>query len=155
MSDDRRQELRDEIGGLAAAFPVPQPSWHGYVAEMRACLADLTRVLEVAAAVPEALDLVGRALDGELEEAFDAGAASPALAAAYERLGKLPLPAGEHPYLDEIVPTLEALEALLVAVSLVPPAARASAEAAARLAKNKTTEYDVNRRNQRPEGVER
>lgn len=125
MSDDRRQELLDEIRGLAAAFPVPQPSWHGYVAEMRTCVRDLARVLEVAAAVPEVLDLVGRALDGELEEAFDAGVAPPALAAAYRRLGRLPIPAGEHPYLDEIVPTLEALEALLVAVSLVPWAADA------------------------------
>jgi hypothetical protein len=102
---------------------VPQPSWHGYVAEMRACRADLARTHEVAAEMPEVLDLFARALDGELEEAFDAPAAPPALAVAYQRLGRLPIPAGEHPYLDEIVPTLEALEALLVAISLVPAAA--------------------------------
>jgi hypothetical protein len=35
------------------------------------------------------------------------------------------VPAGQHPYLDEIVPTLEAPEALLVAVSLVPASAAA------------------------------
>lgn len=122
MSGDRRQDLLDEIGVLAGRFPVPQPAWHGYVAEMRACLRDLARALEVATGVPEVLDLVARALDGELEEAFDARAASPALVAAYQRLGRLPIPAGEHPYLDEIVPALEALEALLVAVSLVPAA---------------------------------
>jgi hypothetical protein len=129
MSGDHSQRLLDEIHGLAAAFPVPHPSWHGYVPEMRACLGDLARVLEVAAGVPEVIDLVERALDGELEEGFDAQAAPAALAAAYQRLGRLPIPAGRHPYLDEIVPALEALEALLVAVSLVPAARDAFAEA--------------------------
>lgn len=128
MSGERGQQLLEEIRDLAAAFPVPQPSWHGYVAEMRACRADLVRAVEVAGEVPKVLDLVRRALDGELEEVFDARAASPALAAAYQRLGRLPIPAGEHPYLDEIVPTLEALEALLVGVSLVPSAADAFGE---------------------------
>lgn len=100
---------------------MPHP-WHGYVPEMRASLADLTVALELAAALPDVLALVTQALDGDLSEPFDP-AAAPALTAAYTRLGTLPIPAGEHPYLDEIVATLEAMEALLVAVSLVPAAA--------------------------------
>jgi hypothetical protein len=128
---DRGQELLEAIRRLETAFPVPHPSWHGYVEEMRACLGSLASALEVAAGVPEVLELVARALDGELEEAFDAHGAPSALAAAYQGLGRLPIPAGEHPYLDEIVATLEALEALLVSVSLVPAAARAFAEDAA------------------------
>jgi hypothetical protein len=122
-SSTTSHRLLEEIGALAARFPVPQPSWHGYVSEMRACLADLAVALEVAEASPEAVALLERALDGELARPFDAGATG-RLVEAYERLGRLPIPAGEHPYLDEIVPTLEAMEALLVCVSLVPAAAR-------------------------------
>lgn len=117
------RELHEAVGALADAFPLPQPSWHGYVPEMRACLADLRRALAAAELAPPALELAARAVDGELDAVFDDGRAGPVLLAAYRRLGRLPLPAGEHPYLDEIVPTLEAMEALLVAVSLVPDAA--------------------------------
>jgi len=123
--DGRTRELYEAVAALAGAFPVPHPSWHGYVPEMRACLADLERALEVSEQAPETLALALRAVEGELEHGFDARHAGPGLAAAYRRLGTLPVPAGEHPFLDEIVPTLEAVEALLVAVSLVPTAAAA------------------------------
>lgn len=115
--------LYETVTEPADAFPVPHPSWHDYVPEMRACLADLRRALAVSADAPELLELAVRSVDGDLEQGFDAHAAGPRLAAAYQRVGLLPVPAGEHPYLDEIVPTLEAMEAVLVAVSLVPAAA--------------------------------
>lgn len=120
-----QRDLYEAVTELADAFPVPHPSWHGYVPEMRACVTDLRRALAVSAEAPELLELAARSVDGDLEEGFDAHAAGPRLAVAYRRLGLLPVPAGEHPYLDEIVPTLEAMEALLVAVSLVPAAAMA------------------------------
>ena len=121
---ESRRELLDAIGTSAEAFPVPHPSWHGYVSEMRACLADLRWALAVAEAVPEVLDLVAQAVEGKPEEPFSGGGgAGPALSGAYERLGRLPVPAGEHPYLDEIVHTMEAMEAILLAISLVPAAA--------------------------------
>lgn len=110
--NDRTRELYEAVAALAAAFPVPHPSWHGYVPQMRACVADLERALEVSERAPEVLALALRAVEGELEHDFDAHHAGPGLAAAYRRLGALPVPAGEHPFLDEIVPTLEAVEAL-------------------------------------------
>lgn len=65
---------------------------------------------------------MAEAVEGELAAGFDDGRAGPRLAAAYGRLGLLPVPAGEHPYVDETVPTPEAL---LVVVSLVPAAVAA------------------------------
>ena len=45
------------------------------------------------------------------------------VAAARERLEALPRPAGQHPYLDVIVPTLEAMEAALDLLEREPRAA--------------------------------
>lgn len=45
-----------------------------------------------------------------------------ALEAARARLATLPIPQGEHPYLDLIRPTLEALELALDAIALTPSA---------------------------------
>jgi hypothetical protein len=123
--DEPGRGLYEAVEALVAAFPVPHPSWHAYVPEMRACLGDLRRALEVCGQSPEVLGLALCAVEGELEQGFDVRRAGGRLAAAYGRLGALPVPAGEHPFLDEIVPTLEATEALLVAVSLVPEAAAA------------------------------
>jgi hypothetical protein len=36
---------------------------------------------------------------------------------SWERLGKLPTPDGRHPFLDEILPALEATRLLLLALS--------------------------------------
>lgn len=117
-----RRELYELVGTLAAAFPVPDPSWHRHVPEMRVCLVDLRRALAVAERLPAVLELATEAVEGELAEGFDADHAGAELRAAHARLGLLPAPAGEHPYLDEILPTLEAMAAMLVAVSLVPEA---------------------------------
>lgn len=126
-NSDRGRELHETVAALAAGFPVPNPSWHRYVPEMQACLADLRVALAACERRAEALELAASAVEGELDSGFDAEHAPPALRDAYRRLGLLPVPAGEHPYLDEIVPALEALEALLVAISRVPAAAAAFA----------------------------
>ncbi len=71
---------------------------------------------EAAQMASEVLQLAARAVEGELEDVFDAHTAGSRLTAACRRLQLLPVPAGEHPYLDGIVPTLEAMEVLLLAV---------------------------------------
>jgi hypothetical protein len=119
--DADQAELLALLRSLKQRMPLPQPSWHGYVPRMRACLADFERALANAERHPHVLDLIARSIEGELEEPF-AGAEGTELAAAYERLGALPRPEGRHPFVDEILPALEAMEAALVAVSLHPPA---------------------------------
>ena len=110
--------LLRELRGLCDQLPVPQPSWHPYVAQIAACRADFELALALAAAHPEALELVVDLLDGDGDPSFNAGA-SPKLTAAWQRLEALPLPSGQHPYLDDILPALEAHRLLLVALSRI------------------------------------
>ncbi len=109
-------ELLTNLRGLCARLPVPQPSWHPYVSQIAACRGDFEQALVLAAEHPAVLERVAVLLDGDAEPTFDANA-SPDLAAAWRRLGTLPLPSGQHPYLDEILPALEALRLLPVALS--------------------------------------
>ena len=109
-------ELLRELRGLCERLPVPQPSWHPYVAQIAACRADFEQALALAAAHPEALELVAGLLDDDGDPSFNAGT-SPDLTAAWQRLQALPLPSGQHPYLDDILPALEAHRLLLVALS--------------------------------------
>jgi hypothetical protein len=109
-------ELFAELHGLCARLPVPQPSWHPYVSQIAACRSDFEQALALAAAQPAALERLTALLDGDAEPAFDGGA-SPELAAAWRRLEALPLPSGQHPYLDDIIPALEAYRLLLIALT--------------------------------------
>jgi carbon-monoxide dehydrogenase large subunit len=109
-------ELLAELRRLCARLPLPQPSWHPYVAQIAACRNDFEQALALAADAPPTLELFAALVDGDAEPAFDE-AASPALTAAWSRLEALPLPSGQHPYLDEILPALEAHRLLLVALS--------------------------------------
>lgn len=109
-------ELLAELRRLCNRLPVPQPSWHPYVAQIAACRNDFEQALALAADSPPTLELVAALADGGTEPTFDE-AASPALTIAWRRLEALPLPSGQHPYLDEILPALEAHRLLLVALS--------------------------------------
>jgi hypothetical protein len=109
-------DLTAELRRLCARLPVPQPGWHPYVALIGACRDDFERALALADVRPRTLELVAALVDGETELPFDRDA-SAELAAAWERLEALPLPEGQHPYLDEILPALDALRLLLVALS--------------------------------------
>ena len=109
-------ELLAELRRLCARLPLPQPSWHPYVAQIAACRDDFEHALTLAADAPQTFDLIAALVDGDVEPAFDE-AASPELATAWLRLEALPLPSGQHPYLDEILPALEAHRLLLVALS--------------------------------------
>jgi hypothetical protein len=104
---------------LARAFPVPEERWHAHVPAMRRCLRDFRAALEALAADP--------AGEAALERALDTGAAAPAdgpVAEALARLEELPAPEGEHPFVTEILPTLEAMRVALLAVAASPGAAR-------------------------------
>lgn len=109
-------ELLAELRGLCARLPLPQPSWHPYVSQIAACRSDFEQALALAAEQPAVLERATALLDGDAEPAFDADA-SPDLAAAWQRLEALPRPSGQHPYLDEILPALDALRLLLIALS--------------------------------------
>lgn len=109
-------ELLAELHGLCARLPVPQPSWHPYVSQIAACRSDFEQALALAAAQPSALERLAALLDGDAEPHFDADAAS-GLTADWQRLEALPLPSGQHPYLDDIIPALEAYRLLLIALT--------------------------------------
>jgi len=109
-------ELLTELRRLSVRLPVPQRSWHPHVRLVAACRNDLEQALALATDSPEAGERVAALVGGELELTFDPDA-SPELSAARRRLEALPIPDGQHPYLDEILPALEALGLLLVGLS--------------------------------------
>jgi hypothetical protein len=124
-------ELLAELRALAERFPLPHPLWHRYVPQLHGAIVDLTAALDALAALPPAQDELLAQVEGEAElPAEDAGGAT--IAAARERLRALPIPQGEHPYLDEILLTLEGAEAALAALA-TPAGDRAFAAALARL----------------------
>ena len=109
-------ELLTELRRLCARLPLPQPSWHPYVAQIAACRSDFERSLDLAIDWPKALELVAGLLESSSEPSFDEDT-TPELSAAWQRLQTLPLPDGQHPYLDDILPALVAHRLLLVALS--------------------------------------
>jgi hypothetical protein len=124
-------ELLPELRLLAKAFPLPHPVWHPYTSEMQTVVRDLFAALHAIALVPTAGAELLRQIDGEVGvPPPDAG--GPAVAAARKRLRELPIPQGEHPYLDEIRPTLEAATAALAALT-VPDGEQAFSTQLARL----------------------
>ena len=100
-----------EIRELAGAMPVPDASWHPHAALIRAVrdelLADLTRLEAQAGGEERLSSLLGA------EVAPRPGSA----------LAALPVPQGEHPYLGEILPVLEAARLVQAAVAAASVAA--------------------------------
>jgi hypothetical protein len=128
-SDD---DLLDELRALVERFPLPHPLWHRYVGEMHEMIVDLTAALDALATLSRARDELRRHVDGDADPPPE-HAGGPTVAAARARLRALPVPQGEHPYLDEILLTLEAAEAALAALAS-SDGDRALAEAIRRLA---------------------
>lgn len=116
VAADTRPEVVAELRRLWARLPVPDARWHAYVPRIAAVRDDFAAAIERAIGNAEALDRFAALAAGETEPVFDA-AADPGLTEAYERLRALPRPEGQHPFLDEIVPALEAAELLLVALA--------------------------------------
>ena len=110
-------ELLAEMRRLAERFPLPHPLWHRYVPQMHEVVHDLFTALDALALLPDAQVELMRQVEGGAEyPADDSG--GPAVAAARARLRGLPIPQGEHPYVDEILVTLEAAEAALAALAV-------------------------------------
>lgn len=113
------QDILDELDTIWAAVPFPGENWHPWVAELRRLDADVRAAIEVldeTAGSREELE----ALLEEAVAAEDAGADS--LGEAVRRLALLARPAGQHPFLHEIVPGLEAAGVLFAAVGRSPEA---------------------------------
>jgi hypothetical protein len=117
MSSPEARDLLAEVRRLAERVPLPHPIWHRFVPEMHAVVRDLFLALDTLAELPHAQAELVRSVDSDLRPALD-DTGSPALAAARARLAGLPVPQGEHPYLDEIMLTLEAAGAVLAALTV-------------------------------------
>ena len=110
-------DLLAELRRMAERLPLPHPFWHPYTDEMHVVVRDLFAALDAIALIPPAHVELLRHIEGEAEiPPPDAG--GPAVAAARRRLRDLPVPQGEHPYLAEIVPTLEAAASALAALTV-------------------------------------
>lgn len=109
-------ELLDTLRSLCVRLPVPGARWHPHVASIAAVRNDFEDALAQAAASRDALRLLDLLVAGSAEAGFDR-TRSPQLTAAWDRLEALPVPEGRHPYLDEILPALDAHRLLLVALS--------------------------------------
>jgi hypothetical protein len=111
--------LRD----LAERCPRPQ-RWHAGAEHVAELFADLETAVEVVGSDAAAAAAFAAELDGA-EGAPPAADEWPLLAAAQARLASLPSPDGQHPFLDVIRPTLDALGTALAALARVATAAAA------------------------------
>lgn len=110
--------LRD----LAERCPRPQ-RWHAGAEHVAEVFADLEVAVEAIGAVAAAAAAFALELDRQPDPASATAASGSRLAAAHARLASLPSPEGQHPFVDVIRPTLEALAAALAALARVPEAA--------------------------------
>lgn len=113
------------LAELWDAVPIPSETWHAWSDRLRRLDEDVRTALDLAGDDTA----VARALDQLVES--DAAASPPAgtgrLAETRRLLAELPRPEGRHPYLDVIVPALEAAALLFAAVD-ASPAARTAFE---------------------------
>lgn len=111
-------ELLAHIRRLARDFPFPDSRWHAYVSLIQDVVDDLNAASDAIGASPRAATELARLIEQERFPAVEPP--GPALAAAGSRLRELPVPDGEHPYVDEIRLALEAAAAAIAALSSVP-----------------------------------
>ena len=102
----------DDLSQLAARMPVPEGVWHPHAALIREVrdelLADLARLRACRDAEERLTTLLG----------------DPSLAPRPgSALARLPLPEGRHPYLDEILPALDAARLVQAALAVATVAA--------------------------------
>jgi hypothetical protein len=115
-ASDAADALLGELRTLLERLPLPHPLWHPYVSEMHEVVFDATAALDAVARFPQAHPELRLQVAGDADYPPD-GAGGPALAAARARLRALPIPHGEHPYLDEILVALDAAEAALATLA--------------------------------------
>jgi hypothetical protein len=110
-------ELLSELRRLAERLPLPHPFWHPYTGQMHVVVRDLFAAIDAIALLRPAQVELLRQVEGQAA-APPPDAGGPTVAAARRRLRELPRPDGQHPYLFEIVPTLEAAAAALAALTV-------------------------------------
>jgi hypothetical protein len=113
--------LLDELAAIWAAVPLPGEQWHPWVAELRRLDRDVraaVAVLAEDAGARSELEAVLEAGDPAADDGRDG------LGEALRLLAELPRPVGQHPFLHEIAPGLEAAGVLLAAVGRSPAARR-------------------------------
>ena len=124
--------MNDTVAALAdlwAAVPIPSENWHRGLDSLRSVDADVRTALELVADDPAAAAALERLVESGASPASATGTGR--LADATRLLEALPRPEGRHPYLDVIVPALDAAALLLEAVD-ASPVARAAFERTAR-----------------------
>ena len=94
-----------ELRELAETLPVPAPAWHPHVRLILEVRDELVAGIERLEALPGGEDRVEALLGVELEPLRGSALAS------------LPAPAGEHPYLGEILAVLEAARLVQAALA--------------------------------------
>lgn len=109
-------ELLEELRRLVTRFPIPHPSWHAHVPEILAVIRDLEAAIAALRTLPDAQAELLLLVEGQARPPQEEPSGE-ALAGAQGRLRALPIPAGEHPFLDEISVTIEAAEAALAALA--------------------------------------
>jgi hypothetical protein len=115
--------LLAELGAIWAKVPIPAGNWHPWLEEISQLGADVRAALAVVAADEDAASELERLL-GEDEPPTTADDEPDALGAAIRRLAALPRPEGKHPFLEDLLPGLEAAELLLAAAASSPAARR-------------------------------
>jgi hypothetical protein len=106
----------EEMRVLVERLPLPHPFWHQFVPEMDVVVIDARAAIDALASLPQAATQLLRQIEEHADHPDDQ-AAGPTIAAARARLRALPVPQGEHPYLDEILLALEAAQAALGALA--------------------------------------
>jgi hypothetical protein len=109
-------DLYLELRRLCERLPLPDASWHPFAGLIGQLRADMGVALDVCAERPALRSVLAEVVAGERSLVFDGGAERE-LTEAHRRLHALPMVEGRHPFIDEIVPTLEGAEALLVCLS--------------------------------------
>lgn len=125
MTEDT--ELLAELRSVWARVPLPRDLWHPWSETIRQLHEDVRTALAALADDEEGRRALARLLADEAQTTAPAAPAD-AVAAAIGRLAALPRPDGKHPYLEDVLPGLEAAEALLGAVAHSPAARRRFAE---------------------------
>lgn len=110
--------LVSELRAIWARVPIPLGPWHPGSDAIRRVDADVRTALDVLAADEGAAASLAALVEGDRTRVNGSGAIGDAVAG----LAALPRPDGKHPFLEDVMPGLEAAEAVLAAVALSPAA---------------------------------
>jgi hypothetical protein len=105
--------LVEELRAIWDRVPIPHGEWHPGAAAIARLDADVRDAFAVLAEDGDARAGLRRVLEGDVPATAELGG-------ALARLRELPRPDGKHPYLADVLPGLEAAEAVLAAVQRAP-----------------------------------